>query len=139
MKPGKHSPWMTWDDLINADPDFIIIMPCGFGIERTQQELHLLTGHPSWKSLKAVRSGNVYLTDGHQYFNRPGPRIVDSAENPRGDHPRSGHQLRPRRHRLGSLCMNSDVIDHCRYPGFVSTLVRRTFCQKQRSRLVNRG
>lgn len=77
---GKHSPWMTWDDLINADPDFIIIMPCGFGIERTQQELHLLTGHPSWKSLKAVRSGNVYLTDGHQYFNRPGPRIVDSAE-----------------------------------------------------------
>jgi iron complex transport system substrate-binding protein len=77
---GKHSPWMTWDDLINADPDFIAIMPCGFGIERTKQELHLLTGHPGWKNLKAVRAGNVFLTDGNQYFNRPGPRVVESAE-----------------------------------------------------------
>ena len=77
---GKHSPWMTWDDLVTADPDFIMIMPCGFGIERTKQELHLLTEHPSWPGLKAVQNGNVYLTDGHQYFNRPGPRVVESAE-----------------------------------------------------------
>lgn len=77
---GKHSPWMTWDDLVSADPEFIIIMPCGFGIERTKQELHLLTKHPGWPGLKAVQNGNVYLTDGHQYFNRPGPRVVESAE-----------------------------------------------------------
>lgn len=77
---GKHSPWMTWDDLVSADPDFIVIMPCGFGIERTKQELHLLTEHPNWPGLKAVQDGNVYLTDGHQYFNRPGPRVVESAE-----------------------------------------------------------
>lgn len=77
---GKHSPWMTWDDLVAADPDFIVIMPCGFGIERTKQELHLLTEHPSWPGLKAVQNEQVYLTDGHQYFNRPGPRVVDSAE-----------------------------------------------------------
>jgi iron complex transport system substrate-binding protein len=77
---GKHSPWMTWDDLVSADPDFIVIMPCGFGIERTKQELHLLTEHPSWPGLKSVQNGNVYLTDGHQYFNRPGPRVVESAE-----------------------------------------------------------
>ncbi len=77
---GKHSPWMTWGDLISADPDFIVIMPCGFGIERTKQELHLLTEHPSWPGLKAAQNGNVYLTDGHQYFNRPGPRVVESAE-----------------------------------------------------------
>tara|TARA_R110002072_G_scaffold145460_1_gene291898 strand:- start:26642 stop:27559 length:918 start_codon:yes stop_codon:yes gene_type:complete len=77
---GKHSPWITWDDLTKADPDFIVIMPCGFGIERTKQELHLLTGHPKWADLKAVKKRNVFLTDGHQYFNRPGPRVVDSAE-----------------------------------------------------------
>lgn len=77
---GKHSPWMTWDDLVSANPDFIVIMPCGFGIERTKQELHLLTEHPSWSSLKAVRDEKVFLTDGHQYFNRPGPRVVESAE-----------------------------------------------------------
>ena len=77
---GKHSPWMTWDDLASANPDFIVIMPCGFGIERTKQEWHLLTEHPSWPGLKAVQNGHVYLTDGHQYFNRPGPRIVESVE-----------------------------------------------------------
>lgn len=77
---GQHSPWMTWDDLTSADPDVIAIMPCGFGIERTKPELHLLTEHPSWPSLKAVRTGNVFLTDGNQYFNRPGPRVVESAE-----------------------------------------------------------
>jgi iron complex transport system substrate-binding protein len=77
---GKHSPWMTWDDLVSADPEFIIIMPCGFGIERTKQELHLLTKHSGWPGLKAVQNGHVYLTDGHQYFNRPGPRVVESAE-----------------------------------------------------------
>ena len=77
---GKHSPWMTWDELVAADPDFIVIMPCGFGIERTQRELHLLSEHQSWPGLKAVQTGNVYLTDGHQYFNRPGPRVVESAE-----------------------------------------------------------
>lgn len=77
---GKHSPWITWDDLVAANPDFIVIMPCGFGIERTRQELHLLTEHPNWPGLKAVQNGNVYLTDGHQYFNRPGPRVVESAE-----------------------------------------------------------
>jgi iron complex transport system substrate-binding protein len=80
IEAGKHSPWMTWDDLASANPDFIVIMPCGFGIERTKQERHLLTEHPSWPGLKAVQNGHVYLTDGHQYFNRPGPRIVESVE-----------------------------------------------------------
>lgn len=79
-EPGKHSPWMTWDDLVEADPDVIAIMPCGFDMERTKQELHLLTGHSCWSDLKAVRNGNVFLTDGNQYFNRPGPRVVESAE-----------------------------------------------------------
>jgi iron complex transport system substrate-binding protein len=77
---GKHSPYITWDDLRRAEPEVIAVMPCGFDISRTQAELHVLTERPEWRSLRAVREGRVYLTDGNQYFNRPGPRLVESAE-----------------------------------------------------------
>lgn len=77
---GKHSPYITWDVLLEADPDVIAIMPCGFDIERTKQELHLLTDDPHWQQLRAVQNQRVYLTDGNQFFNRPGPRVVESAE-----------------------------------------------------------
>lgn len=77
---GKHSPYLSWEDLVAADPDVIAVMPCGFDIPRTARELHLLTEHAAWKSLRAVRTGRVFLTDGNQYFNRPGPRLVESAE-----------------------------------------------------------
>ena len=77
---GKHSPWMKFEELAKADPDVILVMPCGFSIAKTREELPHLTGQPGWKDLKAVREGRVYLTDGHQYFNRPGPRLVESLE-----------------------------------------------------------
>lgn len=77
---GKHSPWMTWDALRQADPDVIVVMPCGFDIERTRQEMPALTDRPDWPRLRAVKTGRVYLTDGNQYFNRPGPRIAESLE-----------------------------------------------------------
>lgn len=77
---GRHSPWMTWDELVAADPDVIAIMPCGFDIPRARDEMHWLTSRPEWSELRAFRSGRVYLTDGNQYFNRPGPRLVESAE-----------------------------------------------------------
>jgi iron complex transport system substrate-binding protein len=77
---GKHSPWMTWEALIQADPDVLLVLPCGFDIPRTRKELHALTGHPAWPALKAVREKQVYLLDGNQYFNRPGPRLAESLE-----------------------------------------------------------
>lgn len=77
---GKHSPWMTWEALVAADPDVIAIMPCGFDIARSQGEMHWLTERAEWSQLSAVRSSRVYVTDGNQYFNRPGPRLVESAE-----------------------------------------------------------
>ncbi len=77
---GAHSPWMTWDDLIASDPDVIVVLPCGFDIERTRTEMGVLIEDPRWSTLRAVRDGAVYLTDGNQYFNRPGPRLVESAE-----------------------------------------------------------
>jgi iron complex transport system substrate-binding protein len=76
---GKHSPWLDWDELTACDADVIAIMPCGFDIPRTRQELPPLTADPRWPQLRAVREGRVYLTDGNQFFNRPGPRLVESA------------------------------------------------------------
>ena len=77
---GKHSPWMKWADLRDADPDVIAILPCGFDIERSLAEMPALTGQVGWADLKAVKTGRVAVTDGHQYFNRPGPRIAESLE-----------------------------------------------------------
>ena len=77
---GKRSKWITFEDLSAVDPDVIFISPCGFGIGRTMVDIPVLKNQPQWKNLKAVSSGRVYVADGNQYFNRPGPRIVDSAE-----------------------------------------------------------
>ena len=77
---GKHSPWMEFEDLINKDPDIIIIMPCGYDINKSREEMETLKNFPEWINLKAVQNREVYLTDGNQYFNRPGPRLVDSLE-----------------------------------------------------------
>ncbi len=77
---GKHSPWMTWEELVATDPDVIFISPCGFDIARTLQETDLLASKPEWSDLKAVKSGRVFVADGNQYFNRPGPRLAESLE-----------------------------------------------------------
>ncbi|MCZ6674055.1 MAG: cobalamin-binding protein [Verrucomicrobia bacterium] len=76
---GKHSPWMTWHEVLEADPDVIVTMPCGFDIQRTMEEIHLLTDRPEWGGLKAVREGRAFVSDGNAYFNRPGPRVVESV------------------------------------------------------------
>ena len=77
---GKHSPWMTWDELVAKDPDIIFVSPCGFDIPRTLEEMHLLSDKPEWENLSAVVSGRVVVADGNQYFNRPGPRLAESLE-----------------------------------------------------------
>ena len=77
---GRHSPWMTWDELLASDPDVIVTMPCGFDLHRTHQEMYWLTERPEWDKLRAVRTHAVFLADGNQYFNRPGPRIVESLQ-----------------------------------------------------------
>jgi iron complex transport system substrate-binding protein len=77
---GKHSPWMTWQDLCERDPDVIVLLPCGFDIERTRQDLPLFEARPEWAKLRAVCAHKVFVVDGNQYFNRPGPRLVESLE-----------------------------------------------------------
>ena len=77
---GKHSSYITFQDILIADPDIILIMPCGFSIQRTLQEIGLMLDTPGWADLKAVKTHRVYIADGNQYFNRSGPRMTDSIE-----------------------------------------------------------
>ena len=77
---GEHAPWIQWETLQEHDPDILLLLPCGFSIARTRDEMPVLTDKPGWNNLKAVRENRVYLTDGNQYFNRSGPRLVDSLE-----------------------------------------------------------
>ena len=72
---GEHSPWMTWDQLLAAKPDVTIVAPCGFNLARTRAEMHWLTDRPDFSKL-----GRVYLADGNAWFNRPGPRVVETLE-----------------------------------------------------------
>ncbi len=76
---GKHSPWLSWEELVAADPEVVVLMPCGFDLERTQTEAQTALADPRWQTLKAVQMGRVYATDGNAYFNRPGPRLADSV------------------------------------------------------------
>jgi iron complex transport system substrate-binding protein len=77
---GRHSPWIKFDQLAAADPDVIFVSPCGFGIDRSIAELGALARDPAWAKLTAVRNRRVFVADGNHYFNRPGPRIVESLE-----------------------------------------------------------
>ena len=77
---GQHSPWLTWQQLLEADPEVIVVLPCGFDLARTRHESEDLRENPQWKQLRAVTNRKVFLADGHHCFNRPGPRLVESAE-----------------------------------------------------------
>lgn len=77
---GAQSERITWEQLVAAAPDVLIIMPCGFSIERTVREMNRLTSHPDWHRLPAVQQGRVFAVDSGAYFSRPGPRLVDGTE-----------------------------------------------------------
>ncbi len=77
---GQHSSRLNFEDLLSADPDIIIFMPCGYNLNKTVSEVKGLLKKIQWKTLRAVQNGQVYAVDGDFYFNRPGPRLVESAE-----------------------------------------------------------
>jgi iron complex transport system substrate-binding protein len=73
---GKPAPVVNREDLEKIEPDVVVIKPCGYKLEQTLKELELLKKQlPDWK-----KSPRIYLVDGNSYFNRPGPRILDSLE-----------------------------------------------------------
>jgi iron complex transport system substrate-binding protein len=77
---GRRSGWLTWEALRAADPEVLVVSPCGFSLERVEREVEVLTAQPGWRELSAVRSGRVYLAEANQYFNRPGPRLAETLE-----------------------------------------------------------
>ena len=79
-KADDHSHWVTWDDVAAADPDVVILVPCGFTLDRVVAEAHSAAVRPHLEKLRAYRDWKVFAIDGHHLFNRPGPRLVDSLE-----------------------------------------------------------
>ncbi len=74
---GEPSRRVTWQELVTFAPEVLVILPCGFGIERALAEMSLLTAHPLWSTLPAVQQQRVYVADGNSYFSRPGPRVIE--------------------------------------------------------------
>ncbi len=79
--PGANSVALPWDAIVAADPDVIVVAPCGFGLPATLAAIAALAANvPAWATLRAVATRRVYAVDGNAYVNRPGPRLVDTAE-----------------------------------------------------------
>lgn len=79
-RPGEHAPTLGKEQLAALDPDVVVVKPCGFDRERTLAELPVLRQSLPWTSWRAVAERRVYVADGNAFFNRPGPRIVESLE-----------------------------------------------------------
>jgi iron complex transport system substrate-binding protein len=79
-EPGAPSRWIGLAELAAADPDAVVVLPCGFDLARTRRELPALAAQDAWRGLRAVREGRAFLADGHALMNRPGPRLVESLE-----------------------------------------------------------
>src|SRR6267142_179760 len=79
-REGERSQTLTWEAVVEAAPEVVVVSCCGFDVERTMRDIELLGDHVHWRQIPAVRSGRTYVVDGSQYFSRPGPRLVDSLE-----------------------------------------------------------
>lgn len=77
---GRHSTAIPWKQIVEADPDYLIVAPCGFNLDRTIQEVSVLQGLPDWFNLMAVKKGHVAFADGNKYFNRSGTTIVETVQ-----------------------------------------------------------
>jgi iron complex transport system substrate-binding protein len=97
----QRSRTTTWDEIVEADPEYLVIACCGFDIERTQRDLPILANYPGFEDMACVKSDQVYIVDGNAYFSRPGPRLVDSLEI-------LAHIIHPTIHRLPTKNSHSD-------------------------------
>ena len=80
-KSGNDSHWIKFKEILNKDPEIIIFLPCGFDINKTKEELNnYLKKNKDWKFLKAFKNNKLFIADGNQFFNRPGPRLIESLE-----------------------------------------------------------
>ena len=79
-QPGNPSRVVTWDEILAADPDVLLVMPCGFSVKKTHTELLQLMQHPDQWRLSPLLAAHTYLVDASSYFSRPGPRLIDGIE-----------------------------------------------------------
>lgn len=77
---GEHTTSIPWRSVLDAAPEVLLVLPCGFAPDRTMAEIEALTARPGWDTLPAVRADRVWVLDGPAYFNRPGPRVVRGVE-----------------------------------------------------------
>jgi len=80
-KAGDPSQTVAWETVLKAQPEILILAPCGYDIPRARKELDALKARSNWSSLPAAKSGRVYLMDANATLSRPGPRIVDGLED----------------------------------------------------------
>jgi iron complex transport system substrate-binding protein len=78
--PGANSQTLEWTAIAAADPDVIVVAPCGYGIDAALAAAAQLESNAVWRSLRAVQTGRAFVLDGNAYLNRPGPRLIDTAE-----------------------------------------------------------
>lgn len=78
--PGERSGRLTWEEVLEADPDVLVLMPCGFDTERALKEARILTRVSGWAEASAVKEGRVWAVDANSYFSRPAPRLIRGVE-----------------------------------------------------------
>ncbi len=79
-RAGEPSAKIPWQQVVDAQPEVILLMPCGFDVRRTVKESTPLRALPGWNDLPAVRAERVFALNGNAYFSRPGPRLVNGLE-----------------------------------------------------------
>jgi len=79
-RKGEPSFKIEWQSVLDAKPDVILLMPCGFDVRRAVKESTPLRNLNGWNDLPAVKTGNVYALNGSAYFSRPGPRLINGLE-----------------------------------------------------------
>ena len=111
-RPSDHAPTLSKETLLALEPDVVLIKPCGFPLERTLDELDVLRAALPWDSWREAK-GRVYVADGNAYFNRPGPRIVESLEILAGCvHPEAFADFR-HKHREAVVRLDQDLKPTC--------------------------
>jgi iron complex transport system substrate-binding protein len=79
-REGSDSVRVPWEEVLRWKPEILIVMPCGFDLEKAADQARMLASYPGWADLPAVRNGRAYAVDANSYFARPGPRVIEGTE-----------------------------------------------------------
>ncbi len=77
---GKPSRKIGWDEVLDYQPEIIVLSPCGFDLDGVLKEIHVLASYSGWEKIPAFQSSNIYAVNASAFFSRPGPRVVDGLE-----------------------------------------------------------